>query len=64
MTTRQMEFESYISIASSVPSSVTVITHMFIGNKFAVHGKSMLALVIISANNGCYIILEFTIWID
>lgn len=45
LTKRQKEFESYISIASSIPSATTVITHAFIGNRFSIHGRAIFSLV-------------------
>ena len=45
LTKRQKEFESYISIASSVPSAIVVVTHAFIGSRFSTHNKSLFSLV-------------------
>ena len=41
----QKEFESYISIASSVPSAVTVVTHAFVGNRFSVNKRAIISIV-------------------
>ncbi len=45
LTKRQKEFESYIAIASSVPSFVVVIGHAIVGNRFSVRGKSLVSLI-------------------
>lgn len=45
LTKRQIEFESYISIASSIPSAITVILHAFVGNRFTIHWRALVSLV-------------------
>ena len=40
----QKEFESYIFIASSIPSMVIVVIHAFVGNRFSVRARSVLSL--------------------
>jgi hypothetical protein len=42
----QKEFESYLTIASSIPSAFTVIMHAFIGNRFGFKSRAVLSLVL------------------
>lgn len=51
LTRRQKEFESYISIASSVPSSITVIAHALFGNRFSIHGRAMVIEILEEIRN-------------
>ena len=44
LTKMQKEFESYIFIASSIPSMVIVVIHAFVGNRFSVRARSVLSL--------------------
>ena len=41
----QKEFETYLSIASSVPSALAVIAHAIIGYKFSIDKRAIISLV-------------------
>ena len=59
LTKRQKEFESYIAIASSVPSFIVVVGHAFVGNRFSERGKSLISLIGISFTFSGIIVLAY-----
>ncbi|XP_059084389.1 equilibrative nucleoside transporter 3-like [Tigriopus californicus] len=59
LTKRQIEFESYISIASSIPSAITVILHAFVGNRFTIHWRALVSLIGMIATFSGIIVLAY-----
>ncbi len=57
LTRRQKEFMSYLSVASSVPGSVVVISHAFLGNRLSINLRAVVSLVgMIAAFSGILVL--------